>query len=206
MKKHVHAIAFASVLCLWGVASADDTKPTNWIGSVRGEVLKIDRDLYLLEDVLGRELSLQLNSKVEKDESVQVGDEVLVRIIHRGKEAYIKSLKKISSLRLASSQREETSRVPLTRSQLAETTRLPVAPSQLAEISSLPFASSQLTEGQLMTIQGDSYVVQDISGRRIRLHVDANTWKDGNITIGDTILASIDATKFPAHAESLIKR
>ena len=206
MKKRVYAIAFVSILCIWGVASADDTKPTNWIGSVQGEVLKIDRDLYLVEDVLGRELFLQLNSTVEKDESVQVGDEVLVRIIHRGKEAYIKSLKKISSLRLASSQREETSRVPLTRSQLAETTRLPVAPSQLAEISSLPFASSQLTEGQLMTIQGDSYVLQDISGRRIRLHVDANTWKDGNITIGDTILADVDATKSPTHAQSLIKR
>jgi hypothetical protein len=108
------------------------------------------------------EVSLQLNSKVEKDDSVQVGDEVLVRIIHRGKEAYIKSLKKFSSMRLVASQREETSRVPLTRSQLAETTRLPLAPSQLAEISSLPFASSQLTEGQLITIQGDSYVLQDI--------------------------------------------
>jgi hypothetical protein len=95
------------------------------------------------------EVSLQLNSKVEKDDSVQVGDEVLVRIIHRGKEAYIKSLKKFSSMRLVASQREETSRVPLTRS-------------QLAEISSLPFASSQLTEGQLITIQGDSYVLQDI--------------------------------------------
>jgi hypothetical protein len=206
MKKHVHAIAFVSILCIWSVASADDTKPQSWIGSIRGEVLKIDRDLYLVEDVLGREVSLQLNSKVEKDDSVQVGDEVLVRIIHRGKEAYIKSLKKFSSMRLVASQREETSRVPLTRSQLAETTRLPLAPSQLAEISSLPFASSQLTEGQLITIQGDSYVLQDILGRRIRLHVNANTWKDGNITIGDTILADIDSTKSPAHAKSLIKR
>jgi uncharacterized protein YdeI (BOF family) len=206
MKKHVHAIALVGVLCLCGGVSADDTKPANWIGSVRGEILKIDRDLYLVEDVLGREVALQLNSTVEKDESLQVGDEVLVRIIHRGKEAFIKSLKKISSLRLASSQREETSRVPLTRSQLAETTRLPVAPSQLTDISTLPFASSQLTEGQLLTIRGDSYVLQDISGRRIRLHVDANTWKDGNITTGDTILAAIDYTKFPAHAESLIKR
>jgi len=43
----------------------------------RGEVLKIDRDLYLVEDVLGRELFLQLDSKVEKVESVLVGDEVL---------------------------------------------------------------------------------------------------------------------------------
>jgi uncharacterized protein YdeI (BOF family) len=203
MNKHAHAIAFVSILCIGAVASADDARPNSWIGSVRGEVLKIDRDLYLVEDVLGRQVSLQLNGKVEKDESVQVGDEVLVRIIHRGKEAYIKSLKKFSSLRLLSSQREETSRVPLTRSQLAETTRLPLAPSQLTEISSLPVASSQLTEGQLITIQGDSYVLQDISGRRIRLHVDANTWKDGNITIGDTILADIDS---PAHAGSLIKR
>lgn len=193
MKKHVHAIAFVSILCLCGVASADDTKPKNWIGTLRGEILKIDRDLYLVEDGLGRELSLQLNSTVETDEFVQVGDEVLVRIIHSGSDSYIKSFKKTFAVGLASLQPEETSRVPLIRS-------------PLAEISTLPFASSQLTEGRLINIQGDSYVLQDISGRRIRLHVDANTWKDGNITIGDTILADIDSTKSPAHAESLIKR
>jgi uncharacterized protein YdeI (BOF family) len=192
MKKHVHVIAFVSILCLCGVAFADETKPASWIGSIRGEVLKIDRDFYLVEDVLGRELSLQLNSTVEKDESVQVGDEVLVRILHSGSDSYIKSFKKTSAL-LASSQGTETSRVPSTRS-------------PLAEISSLASASSQLTEGHVINIQGDSYVLQDISGRRIRLHVDAKTWKDGNITIGDTILADIDSTRSPAHAESLIKR
>ena len=89
---------------------------------------------------------------------------------------------------------------------LAETARLPLAPSQLAELSSLLFASSQLTEGQLITIHGDSYVLQDILGRRIRVHVDGSTSKDGNITVGDTVLVDINSTKSPAHAESLIKR
>ena len=177
MKKHVHAIAFVSILCIWGVASADDTKPTNWIGSIRGHVVKIDRDVYDVDDALGRKISIQLNSMTEKDNNVQVGDEVVVCILHKGKHASIKSMKRTSS-----------------------------SPSVLLEAVKRGMGEAGVIEAKLLTITNDVYLVKDISGKEIRLQVDAGTWKDGNITIGDIILADINSTKSPAHAESLIKR
>ena len=53
-------------------------------------------------------------------------------------------------------------------------------------------------------IDRETYVIQDIAGTEVRLRVDGKTWKDGNITVGDSILASIDNFQ-TVHAESLTK-
>jgi hypothetical protein len=158
------------VLCLAlstpiGVALADDATP-GWMGRVRGEVIKIDGDVYTVEDDLGRQLRLHLTPKCERDADVRVGDEILARTTHRGKEFYIKSLKKIPSAGLA----------------------------------------GHLIEGKVVKIEGDSYLVKDISGREVRLRVDGTTSKDGNITIGDVIQAQIDSHAPISHANSISKR
>jgi uncharacterized protein YdeI (BOF family) len=159
------------VLCLSlsapiGVALADDATPKGWIGRVRGEVIKIDGDVYTVEDDLGRQLKLHVTSKAERDENVKVGDEIMARTTHRGKEFYIKSIKKIPS----------------------------------------GGSASHLIEGKVVKIEGDSYLVKDISGREVRLHVDGTTAKDGNITIGDVIQAQIDSPAPISHANSISKR
>ena len=136
------------------------------MGRVRGEVIKIDGDVYIVEDDLGRQLRLHLTPKCERDADVRVGDEILARTTHRGKEFYIKSLKKIS----------------------------------------FSVSASHLIEGKLVKIDGESYLVKDISGREISLHVDGRTSKDGNITIGDAIHARIDGNVPISHAETLSKR
>jgi uncharacterized protein YdeI (BOF family) len=177
MKRHIHAIAFVSILCIWGVAYADESKPKHWIGSIRGDVVKIDRDVYDVDDALGRKISIQLNSMTEKDNNVQVGDEVLVRILHKGKHTSIKSLKRTSS-----------------------------SPSVMLEAAKRGMGDAGVIEAKLLTITNDVYLVKDISGKEIRLQVDADTWKDGNITIGDSILAYVDAAKSRVHSESLTKQ
>jgi hypothetical protein len=154
----------ASFLTVSVLAFADAGQK-GWMGRVRGEVVKIDGDIYTVEDDLGRQLKLHVVPTAEKDVDVQIGDEIVARTTHRGKEVYIKSLKKISS---SSSQ-------------------------------------SLLVEGRVVKIDGDSYLVKDISGREVRLHVDGRTSKDGNITIGDNVQAHIDGGT-AAHAESLAKR
>ena len=136
-----------------------------WMGRVRGEVIKIEGDVYTVEDDLGRRLKLHVVPTAEKDVDVRIGDEIIARTTHRGKEVYIKSLKKIFS-----------------------------APSP-----------THLVEGRVVTIDGDSYLVKDISGREVRLLVDGRTSKDGNITIGDTVQAHIDGGS-AVHAKSLSKR
>ena len=148
------------------LALAEDIPQKGWMGRVRGEVIKIDGDVYTVEDNLGRQLRLQLTPKCERDADVRVGDEILARTVNRGKEFYIKSFKKISSSVLA----------------------------------------SHMIEGKVVRIDGESYLVKDISGREISLHVDGRTAKDGNITIGDVVHARIDGNVPISHAETLSKR
>ncbi len=155
----------ASFLAVPVLATADGASQKGWTGRVRGEVIKIDGDMYTVEDDLGRQLKLHVNPTAEKDLDVKIGDEILARTTHRGKEVYIKSLKKISSAA----------------------------------------SPSLVVEGRVMKIDGDSYLVKDISGREVRLHVDGRTSKDGNITIGDTVQALVDGGS-AAHAETLGKR
>ncbi len=51
---------------------------------------------------------------------------------------------------------------------------------------------SQTIEGVLLKIEGDSFVVKDISGKEVKLTADSNTKKDGNLTIGDRIVARVE--------------
>jgi hypothetical protein len=158
-------LAVSFLLTVPTLSVADVAGKKAWSGRVRGEVIKIEGDVYTVEDDLGRRLKLHVLPTAEKDVDVRVGDEILARTTHRAKEVYIKSLKKISS-------------------------------------SSSP---SLFVEGRVVKIEGDSYLVKDISGREVRLHVDDRTSKDGNITIGDTVQARIDGGS-AAHAETLGKR
>ena len=64
--------------------------------------------------------------------------------------------------------------------------------------------TSAVVEGEVLKIDRETYVIQDTSGNEMRLRVDVKTWKDGNITVGDSILASIDNFQ-TVHAGSLNK-
>jgi hypothetical protein len=54
---------------------------------------------------------------------------------------------------------------------------------------------SQTVRGQIMKVDGQTYVVQDLSGKEVRLHVDSNTMMmDGTqLREGDTITADVTA-------------
>ena len=71
-------------------------------------------------------------------------------------------------------------------------------------ISSFPMGTSAVVEGEVLIIDRETYVIQDTAGKEVRLRVDGKTWKDGNITVGDSILANIDNFQ-TVHAESLNK-
>jgi hypothetical protein len=158
-------ILAASLLGLPALASADDPSQKGWMGRLRGEVIKIEGDVYIVEDDLGRRLKLHITPKADRDADLRVGDEIIARTTHRGKDVWIKSIKKIIS-------------------------------------SGTP---SRLVEGNVVKIDGESYLVKDISGKEVRLHVDGRTTKDGNITIGDHIHAHLDGSD-SSHADSLSKR
>ena len=50
----------------------------------------------------------------------------------------------------------------------------------------------QTIEGVLLKIDGDSYLVKDLSGNEVKLRADNKTKKDGNLTVGDRILAQLE--------------
>ena len=169
MHINLQTIAGAAILFGCGIAFADDALPRSWVSSVQAEVLKIDGDVYVVEDGLGREMNLLLSTTAQRDESIRIGDEVQIRILHKGKEVQIKSLTRISK-------------------------------------ASLPAGATQFVEGKLIKILQHAYLLKDISGRELWLEVDGSTWKDGNITVGDMIVAQTDATDSFIRARSLSKR
>jgi uncharacterized protein YdeI (BOF family) len=48
---------------------------------------------------------------------------------------------------------------------------------------------AETIEGEVLRIEGDYYIVRDISGKEVRLHVDTNTKIDGNIAPKDKVVA-----------------
>ena len=48
---------------------------------------------------------------------------------------------------------------------------------------------SQTVKGDLLKIEGDFYVVKDMAGKEVRLHVDKTTKLEGAIKVGDKVEA-----------------
>src|SRR5437867_6367057 len=154
-------------------ATAEDAKLPNWKGTVRGEVIKIQDGAYIIEDSLGREVRLILGTDGVRDENIQVGDEIVARVVHKGKETSVKSLKKLLSTSIISS---SPAGVP-----------------------------AGMIEGEVLKIDGESYLVKEAAGKEVHLKVDNKTWKDGNITVGDNIQINLDDFQ-SLHAASVNKR
>ena len=47
-------------------------------------------------------------------------------------------------------------------------------------------------EGTVLKIDGDSYLVKDLAGNEVKLRADNKTKKDGNLTVGDKIMARLE--------------
>jgi hypothetical protein len=65
----------------------------------------------------------------------------------------------------------------------------------------MPFSqTSQVVKGDVLMIEGDFYVVKDITGRETRLHVSADTKMDAKVKVGDKIEAHVTPD---GHAKSI---
>ena len=63
-----------------------------------------------------------------------------------------------------------------------------------ADLSAAPTGAlprPQTIEGEIQRIEADNYVIRDMTGKEIRLHVDKTTKLDGNLTAGDKVVARV---------------
>lgn len=72
----------------------------------------------------------------------------------------------------------------------------PYAASVRRQVSRIPpvvatLPHPQTVEGEVLRIYTDSYVIRDLAGREVRLHVDKSTKLDGNLAPGDKVIARV---------------
>jgi hypothetical protein len=53
-------------------------------------------------------------------------------------------------------------------------------------------ASGKALTGEVLRIEGENYTVKDASGKEVRLHVNNDTKKEGDIKVGDKIEAKFN--------------
>ena len=65
--------------------------------------------------------------------------------------------------------------------------------------------TAQAIEGQVVAIDGNTYVVRDINGVEHRVYADTATSREGNLVIGDRVVV-VRGPSTTAYAESITKR
>ena len=105
MNKYLSLTILVLILLAYPVAqtAAHDANPKSWTGTVRGEVMKTDGKVFIVQDSLDRTVLLEVGPNCTVDEPIQVGDEIVAHVVHQGKEKYIKSLKRLISSPIISS-------------------------------------------------------------------------------------------------------
>src|SRR5437879_13718030 len=105
MNKYLSLTTLVLILLAYPVApiAAQDVNPKSWTGTVRGEVMKTDGKVFIVQDSLDRKVRLEVGPNCTVDEPIQVGDEIVAHVVHQGKEKYIKSLKRLISSPIISS-------------------------------------------------------------------------------------------------------
>jgi exosome complex RNA-binding protein Csl4 len=67
-------------------------------------------------------------------------------------------------------------------------------------------AIPDVVEGEIREIRGENLLVQDIRGQQVKLHTDNHTKKDGNLSVGDHVIAQLNNSVAQGYAVSISKR
>lgn len=68
---------------------------------------------------------------------------------------------------------------------------------------SSPGTSEQIVKGDVLLKEGEEYVIKEMSGREVRVHVNAETKKDGVIKVGDKVEVTVTRE---GHATSITQQ
>jgi len=220
-----------------GESPAPDPQQIMKARSIQGELVKIDGAFYVIKDSSGKEIRLHVDKNTTKldrdrakmDREFKVGDKIEARMNPDGHASSIQIAMATppvvgqgpSAADIERANREEQRRFQPQRR--ADASLYP--PDFKAEIGGqqqnapgdFPKPGFPLIQGELLTIEGNFYTIQDLEGKQVRLHVDKNTKMDCgseakkdakkstcNFAIGDKIEARRTTPTDP-HATDLRK-
>jgi uncharacterized protein YdeI (BOF family) len=139
MKKLIGVFVVAMVLGvgLAGLSYAAADMAAPGLQTIKGDLLKIEGDAYVVKDMAGKEIRLHVDKTTELEGSFKAGDKSITK-------------------------------------PLVEDARIP---------------GPQTVTGDVLKMDGDFYVIRDMTGKEIRLHVDKTTTLEGSFKAGDKIEA-----------------
>jgi uncharacterized protein YdeI (BOF family) len=130
--------------------------------TVEGTVQRIEGNDYVIKDLSGREMRLQVDRTTKLDGNITAGDRV----------------------------------VALTN---------PAATDASYVSNMYILGTPGVVQGEVVQINGDSYVVREPTGREVRLNTTPSTVRNGNVAVGDRVIAYLGPSS-TAHAESITRR
>jgi len=132
--------------------------------TIEGEVLRVNRDNYVIRDLSGRDVRLHVDSSTKLDGNLTPGDKVVARVV------------------------------------APPSDRPSAYPSTIYKLN-----GKEALEGQVVAIDGNTYVVRDINGVDHRFAADSATTSVGTIMVGDYVVV-VRGNVPMTHAESITKR
>ena len=130
--------------------------------TIEGVVQRLEGSDYVIKDLSGKEVRLNVDRSTRLDGNITAGDRV----------------------------------VALTNPMVAHG----------AYVSNMYILGSPgVVQGEIVRIDGDGYVIRDLTGREMRVETNAATVRNGNPTVGDRIIAYVGPSS-GLHADSIMKR
>ena len=130
--------------------------------TIEGVVQRLEGSDYVIKDLSGKEVRLNVDRSTRLDGNITAGDRV----------------------------------VALTNPMVAHG----------AYVTNMYILGSPgVIQGEIVRIDGDGYVIRDLTGREIRVETNTATVRNGNPTVGDRIIAYVGPSS-GLHADSIMKR
>ena len=130
--------------------------------TIEGVVQRLEGSDYVIKDLSGKEVRLNVDRSTRLDGNITAGDRV----------------------------------VALTNPMIAHG----------AYVTNMYILGSPgVVQGEIVRIDGDGYVIRDLTGREMRVETNAATVRNGNPTVGDRIIAYVGPSS-GLHADSIMKR
>jgi uncharacterized protein YdeI (BOF family) len=130
--------------------------------TIEGVVQRLEGNDYVIKDLSGREVRLNVDRSTRLDGNITAGDRIV-----------------------------------------AVTNPLVTSGPYVTNLYIL--GSPGVVQGEIVRIEGNSYVVRDLTGREFRLDTNAATVRNGNAAIGDRVVAYLGPSS-TVHAESIARR